>query len=252
MEIKGQAAIVTGGASGLGAATARMLAKAGARVTILDRDGDAAARVASDIGALGLGCDVTDGEGVAQALDQARAAHGIERILVQCAGIGTAKRIVGKDGPMALEAFQKVIQVNLIGSFNVLRLSAAAMTAAAPLNTGERGVIVMTASVAAYDGQLGQAAYAASKGGIVALTLPAAREFAPRGVRVATIAPGLFATPLLEELPDDVRAQIIKDIPLGRLGTPGEYAEMVGAIVANGYLSGEVIRLDGALRLPPR
>jgi NAD(P)-dependent dehydrogenase (short-subunit alcohol dehydrogenase family) len=229
-----------------------MLAKAGAKVTILDRDGDAAARVAGDIGALGLGCDVTDGEGVAQALDQARAAHGVERILVQCAGIGTAKRIVGKEGPMALEAFQKVIQVNLIGSFNVLRLSAAAMTAAAPLNTGERGVIVMTASVAAYDGQLGQAAYAASKGGIVALTLPAAREFAPRGVRVATIAPGLFATPLLEELPDDVRAQIIKDIPLGRLGTPGEYAEMVGAIVANGYLSGEVIRLDGALRLPPR
>jgi NAD(P)-dependent dehydrogenase (short-subunit alcohol dehydrogenase family) len=252
MDIKGQAAVVTGGASGLGAATARMLAKAGAKVTILDRDGDAAARVAGDIGALGLGCDVTDGEGVAQALDQARAAHGVERILVQCAGIGTAKRIVGKEGPMALEAFQKVIQVNLIGSFNVLRLSAAAMTAAAPLNTGERGVIVMTASVAAYDGQLGQAAYAASKGGIVALTLPAAREFAPRGVRVATIAPGLFATPLLEELPDDVRAQIIKDIPLGRLGTPGEYAEMVGAIVANGYLSGEVIRLDGALRLPPR
>ncbi|MCF8480333.1 MAG: SDR family NAD(P)-dependent oxidoreductase [Rhodospirillum sp.] len=257
MQIEGQAAIVTGGASGLGAATARMLAEAGAKVTILDRAGEEAAKVAATIGGLGLGCDVTDGEGVALALEQARSAHGVERILIQCAGIGTAKRIVGKQGPMDLADFEKVIKVNLIGSFNVLRLSAAAMTATDPLETGERGVvergvIIMTASVAAYDGQLGQAAYAASKGGIVSLTLPAAREFAPRGVRVATIAPGLFATPLLEELPDEVRAQIIKDIPLGRLGRPEEFAELVRACVINSYLSGEVIRLDGVLRLPPR
>ncbi|WP_413206056.1 SDR family NAD(P)-dependent oxidoreductase [Rhodospirillum sp. A1_3_36] len=252
MQIDGLAAVVTGGASGLGAATARMLAGAGAKVTILDRNGEEAAKVAAPLGGLGLGCDVTDGEGVAAALEQARSAHGVERILVQCAGIGTAKRIVGKQGPMDLADFEKVIKVNLIGSFNVLRLSAAAMTATPPLENGERGVIIMTASVAAYDGQLGQAAYAASKGGIVSLTLPAAREFAPRGVRVATIAPGLFATPLLEELPDEVRGQIIKDIPLGRLGTPEEYAELVRACVVNSYLSGEVIRLDGVLRLPPR
>ncbi len=252
MKLEGLTAVVTGGASGLGAATARRLAAEGVRVAVLDRDGDAAAAVGSEVGGLGLACDVTESDAVQTALDTARATLGTERILVNCAGIGTARRIVSKQGPMALEDFEKVIRVNLIGTFNVLRLSAAAMTRTDPLENGERGVVLMTASVAATDGQIGQAAYAASKGGIAALTLPAAREFASHGVRVVTIAPGLFDTPLLQELPDDVRTEIIRTIPLGRLGAPEDFAELVRACITNPYLSGELIRLDGALRLPPR
>ncbi len=195
MVLHGQAAVVTGGGSGPGAATAALLARAGCRVAVLDINRDAAAASASRFGGIGVACDVADAATAEAALAEARAAHGVERLLVNCAGIGTAGRIVGRDGPLALAAFERVIRVNLIGSFNMLRLSAAAMSALDPLDEGERGVIVNTASIAAYDGQVGQAAYSASKGGVVSMTLPAARELARAGVRVMTVAPGLFHTP---------------------------------------------------------
>jgi NAD(P)-dependent dehydrogenase (short-subunit alcohol dehydrogenase family) len=253
MNPSGSAAVVTGGASGLGAGTARALAAAGARVAILDRDGERAAAVAAEIGGSAHACDVADETTVAAALDEARERHGDPRILVNCAGIGTAKRVIGRDGPMPLADFERVIRVNLIGTFNVIRLAASRMAALAPLDDGERGVVVQTASVAAFDGQLGQAAYAASKGGIVALTLPLAREFAQFGIRVLTVAPGLFATPLLGELPADVQAGLAASIPFPkRLGSAGDYADFVLSLVRNGYVNGETIRLDGALRLPPR
>lgn len=252
MRADGLTAIVSGGASGLGEATARALAAAGAKVAVLDRNGDGAKALGAELGGIGLACDITDPQGAAEALATVRAALGVERILINCAGIGTAKRIVGRDGPMPLEAFSTVVGVNLIGSFNMLRLSAAAMAGLPVLDTGERGVIVMTASVAAFEGQLGQTAYAASKAGICGLTLPAARELTPQGIRVMTIAPGLFSTPLLAELPDDVRAGLESAIPVGRLGFPEEFAALVESCVANPFLSGEVIRLDGAMRLPPR
>lgn len=252
MQIKDAAAIVAGGGSGLGAATAQALAKAGAKVAVLDRNGEAAAKVADSFGGVGLGCDITSETETLAALEKAAESHGTERILVNCAGIGTAKRISGRDGAMPQKDFEKVVQVNLFGSFNLLRLSASRMMASELTDSGERGVLIMTASVAAFDGQLGQAAYAASKAGVVGLTLPAARELTPKGIRVVTIAPGLFSTPLLLELPDEVRAGLEQSIPAGRLGWPEEYASMALSCIENSYLSGETIRLDGALRLPPR
>ncbi len=253
MRIAGQAAIVTGGASGLGAATARLLAREGARVGLLDLDGAKAELVAREIGGAGLACDVADADATAGALVEMRARIGPARLLVNCAGIGRAKRIVGKGGPMPLAEFADVVRVNLIGSFNMLRLAAAEMSALEPLDEGERGVIVSTASIAAFEGQVGQAAYAASKGGIAAMTLPAARELAQFGIRVMAIAPGLFRTPMLEQLPPEIQASLGASIPFPkRLGEPDEFARLVAAIVANPSLNGEVIRLDGALRLPPR
>src|SRR5215831_4503327 len=253
MDIAGQAAIVTGGASGLGAATARALAAAGAKVAVLDVNETAAAAVASEIGGLAAACDVTSSEDVEAALKTAAAAHGPARILVNCAGIGPPKRIVGRDGPMPLGEFERVIRVNLIGTFNCLRLTAASMLALDPLADGERGVIVSTASVAAFEGQIGQAAYSASKGGVAALTMPAAREFAQFGIRVLAIAPGIFRTPMMHALPQEAQDSLGASVPFPkRLGEPGEFAELVLHIVRNRYLNGEVIRLDGALRMAPR
>jgi NAD(P)-dependent dehydrogenase (short-subunit alcohol dehydrogenase family) len=253
MRLDGQAAIVTGGASGLGAATARRLASGGCRVALLDINQAAAEAQARQIGGIGIACDVADAPSAEAAVAKARDAHGPARLLVNCAGVGTAGRIVGRDGPIDLAAFERVIRINLIGSFNLLRLAAADMTPLAPLEEGERGVIVNTASIAAYEGQVGQAAYAASKAGIIGMTLPAAREFARFGVRVMTIAPGLFHTPMVEALPPDVQRSLGEGIPFPqRLGTPDEYAALVEHIVANRFLNGETIRLDGALRMPPR
>lgn len=253
MDANGQAAIVTGGGSGLGAAVAELLAKAGAKVTALDVNADAAKAVAQRIGGMGLACDVTSEEQAVAALAKAAEAHGPARILVNCAGIGVARRILGKEGPHGLEAFERVIKVNLIGSFNMLRLAAAEMAKLEPLADGERGVVISTASVAAYEGQIGQAAYAASKGGIVSMTLPAARELAQFGIRVLAIAPGLFLTPLLQNLPAEAQASLGASIPFPkRLGLPAEFADLVLTCVRNLALNGEVIRLDGALRLPPR
>ena len=253
MKLQGIAAIVSGGASGLGAATAHALAAAGANVAVFDVAAERAQSVAADIDGLAFECDVTDAKSAETAVAGAKAKHGAARILVNCAGIGRAKRIVGKDGPMALDEFTRVIQVNLIGTFNLMRLAASEMSKLDPLEDGERGVIVSTASVAAFEGQVGQAAYAASKGGIAALTLPAARELAQFGVRVMAIAPGLFLTPMLQELPAEIQASLGASIPFPkRLGKPEEFAQLVLHIVGNTSLNGEVIRLDGALRLPPR
>ncbi|MGH7040655.1 MAG: SDR family NAD(P)-dependent oxidoreductase [Acetobacteraceae bacterium] len=253
MDLNGQAVLVTGGGSGLGAATAAALAAAGARVAVLDRNGPAAAAVAVRIGGHAATVDVTDPAGAEAALAGAEAALGPPRLLVNCAGIGTAGRIVGRDGPLALTAFSQVIAVNLIGTFNMLRLVAARMSTLDPGPDGERGVIVNTASVAAYEGQIGQAAYAASKAGVIGLTLPAARELARAGIRVMTIAPGLIETPMFNGLPDDVRQGLAASVPFpSRLGQPEEYAALVLHIVANRFLNGETIRLDGALRMAPR
>jgi NAD(P)-dependent dehydrogenase (short-subunit alcohol dehydrogenase family) len=253
MLIKGHAAIVTGGGSGLGAPTARALAGAGAKVALLDINDKAAGAVASEIGGLAVHCNVADAASAETAIGKARAAHGAARILINCAGIGPAARIVGRDGPMALDAFRQVIEINLIGSFNLMRLAAADMIGLEPLPDGERGIIISTASVAAYEGQIGQAAYSASKGGIVALTMPAAREFARSGIRVNTIAPGLFATPLLLGMPQPVQDSLAASVPFpSRFGAPEEYAKLVLHIVDNAMLNGETIRLDGALRMAPK
>ncbi len=253
MKVDGLAAIVTGGASGLGAATGRALADAGARVALLDLNESAAAEVAGEIGGIALGCDVSDAASGEAAVARAAEAHGPARILVNCAGIAPAARIVGRNGPASLEAYAKVIQVNLIGSFNMMRLVAAGALALEPLEGGERGVIISTASVAAYEGQIGQAAYASSKAGVVGLTLPAAREFASSGIRVCAIAPGIFETPMLRGLPQEVQDSLGASVPFpSRLGRPEEYAMLVMAIIANPMLNGEVIRLDGALRMQPR
>src|SRR6266550_5344650 len=253
MDVRGQAALVTGGGSGLGGATALALAEAGAKVAVLDVNEAGAREIAGKIGGIAIKCDVTDPDGAAAAIKQARDKHGVPRVLVNCAGIGTAKRILGRDGPMPLEEFDRVIRVNLIGSFNMMRLAAADMAALAPLEDGERGIIISTASVAAFEGQIGQAAYAASKGGIVALTLPAAREFARSGIRVNTIAPGLFATPLLLGMPQPVQESLAASVPFpSRFGTPEEYAKLVLHIIDNAMLNGETIRLDGALRMAPK
>ncbi|CAG1013930.1 3-hydroxyacyl-CoA dehydrogenase / 3-hydroxy-2-methylbutyryl-CoA dehydrogenase [Burkholderiaceae bacterium] len=254
MNIHGQSAIVTGGASGLGAATARELARRGAKVAVLDRNADGATALAAEIGGIGLACDITSTDSVVQALAAAREAHGSARILMNIAGIGTARRIVGKDGsPAPLEDFQRVVNVNLVGTYNVTRLAVAEMIKLDALADGERGVIVCTASVAAFDGQVGQEAYAASKGGLVSMTLPLARDLAQFGVRVCTIAPGLFLTPLLAELPQPVQESLAASIPFPkRLGKPEEFAHLAASIVENLSLNGEVIRLDGALRMAPR
>lgn len=254
MDIQGKAALVTGGGSGLGEATARELARLGAQVAVLDVNLDNAQRVAADIGGLALACDVTRPDSVQAAIEAAAAAHGPARILMQIAGIGTAKRVVGKDGNAApLEDFVKVINVNLVGTYNVARLFAAACAKLEPLDDGERGVMVFTASVAAYDGQVGQQAYSASKAGVVGMTLPMARDLAQHGIRVCTIAPGLFATPLMQQLPEPVQASLAASIPFPRrLGKPEEFAELACHIVRNSHLNGETIRLDGALRMAPR
>jgi len=254
MNIEGQAAIVTGGGSGLGAQTARELARRGARVTVLDINGDAAKAVAAEIGGIAVRCDITDSASVEAALVAATEAHGPVRLLMNVAGIGSARRIVGKDGKAApLEDFRRVVEINLIGTYNVTRLVAAQMAALAPLADGERGVIVNTASVAAFDGQVGQEAYAASKGGVVSMTLPMARDLAQHGIRVVTIAPGLFMTPLMNELPEAVQASLAASIPFPkRLGKPEEFAHLAASIVENIALNGETIRLDGALRMAPR
>jgi NAD(P)-dependent dehydrogenase (short-subunit alcohol dehydrogenase family) len=244
---------VTGGGSGLGAATATRLAAAGAKVALLDVDANAARAVAGKTGALAIVCDVADPDATAAALAQARAAHGPAHILINCAGIAPAKRIVGRDGPMPLTDFERVIKVNLIGTFNAMRLAAADMIPLAPLADGERGVIVSTASVAAYEGQTGQAAYAASKGGVAALVLPAARELAQFGIRACGIAPGIFATPMLQALPNEARESLAASVTFPKaLGQPEQFADLVLHILENRYLNGEVIRIDGALRMAAR
>lgn len=254
MRIDGAGAIVFGGASGLGAATARRLAADGARVLVADLDEARARTVAGELGGEAIGCDVTDPDGVQAAVQRAAALteRGL-RVMVTCAGIGTVTKLIGREGPTELEAFARVIGVNLIGTINALRLSAAAMVDAPPEDDGERGVCVCTASIAAYDGQIGQVAYAASKGGVVGLTLPVARELARSGVRMMTIAPGVFETPMLAGLPPAAQDALGAAIPYpSRLGRPAEYAELVAHIAGNRMLNGEVIRLDGALRMPPR
>jgi len=257
MNLTGQAALVTGAGSGLGEAVARALAAQGVRVALLDINEAGARRVADEIGAdraLALRCDITDTASVTAALDAATAAQGPARILMNVAGIGTARRIVQRDGsPAPLEDFERVVRINLIGTYNMTRLAVSRIAALEPLADGERGVVVNTASVAAFDGQVGQEAYAASKGGIVGMTLPLARDLAQFGVRVCTIAPGLFATPLMKELPEEVQQTLAAAIPFPkRLGLPEEFAALAAHIVANGHLNGEVIRLDGALRMAPR
>ena len=250
MQLNKIPAIVTGGASGLGAATAKALAAAGAKVAVLDMNFSLAQKVAEEIGGIAIACNVADEVSAKNAIKEQKEKYGVARVLVNCAGIGTSGRIVGKNGPMSLDDFSKVINVNLIGSFNMMRLAAAEMITTEPLADGERGVIISTASVAAYEGQIGQAAYAASKGGIVSLTLPAAREFAQFGIRVNTIAPGLFLTPLLEGLSDEAKQSLSLAIPFPkRLGAAHEYAKLVSHIVDNNYINGEVIRIDGALRM---
>ncbi|HLI10416.1 MAG TPA: SDR family NAD(P)-dependent oxidoreductase [Alphaproteobacteria bacterium] len=250
MDVGGHAAIVTGGGSGLGAETARYLAKAGAKVAVLDVNMPGAEAVAKETGGLALHCDVSDAKSAEAAVAAARAKHGAARVLVNCAGIAPAARIVGKDGPMPLADFARVVNVNLIGSFNMMRLAAADMMTLPPLDEGERGVVISTASVAAFEGQIGQAAYAASKGGIVALTLPAAREFARSGIRILAIAPGLLGTPLLLNMPQQVQESLAAQVPFPRrFGHPHEYARLCLHIIENVLLNGEVIRLDGAMRM---
>lgn len=254
MNIQGHAALVTGGGSGLGEATARELARLGAKVAVLDLNLENAQRVAADIGGVAVPCNVSDEASMQAAIETAAAAHGPARILMQIAGIGSAKRVVGKDGNAApLADFARVINVNLIGTYNAARLFAAACAKLEPMDDGERGVMVFTASVAAFDGQVGQQAYSASKAGVVGMTLPMARDLAQHGIRVCTIAPGLFATPLMKELPEPVQESLAKSIPFpNRLGKPEEFAQLAAHIVSNGHLNGEVIRLDGALRMAPR
>jgi NAD(P)-dependent dehydrogenase (short-subunit alcohol dehydrogenase family) len=255
VEVEGTGALVAGGASGLGEATARSLVEAGATVTIADLNAEKGEALAAELGAGAsfVQADVADEAAISAAVEQAASAGGGLRISVCCAGIGWAERVAHKGGPHNLELFSNVVKVNLIGTFNVLRLVAAAMSENEPDQEGERGVCVNTASIAAYDGQIGQVAYSASKGGIVGMTLPAARDMASRGVRVVTIAPGLFDTPLLAALPEEHRAALGAGIPFpSRLGRPEEYAKLVGQIVANPMLNGETIRLDGALRMPPK
>jgi NAD(P)-dependent dehydrogenase (short-subunit alcohol dehydrogenase family) len=255
MKITGSTIVVTGGASGLGRATAESLAAAGGRVAIIDLARQPGPEVAAGIGgdALWVPADVTSAEEMAGALDAVAARLGAVHVLVNCAGIGTAEKTWGKRGPAELAAFTRVIQVNLIGTFNAIRLAAAHMARNEPNAEGERGVVINTASVAAFDGQIGQAAYSASKGGIVGMTLPIARDLAEVGIRVCTIAPGLFDTPLMATLPEAARASLAKQVPFpARLGHPAEYAALARHIIENAMLNGETIRLDGAIRMQPR
>ena len=255
MRIEGSSALVTGGASGLGAATVRRLTQGGAKVVIADLNAETGEALASELGgqAVFVKTDVTSESSLQAAVQTAVERHGGLHINVNCAGVGIAVKVLGRDGPHDLDLFTKVIQVNLIGTFNALRLAAAAMVNNQPNEEGERGVIILTASVAAFEGQIGQAAYSASKGGIVGLTLPVARELARSGIRVLAIAPGLFDTPLLAALPEEARLSLGQQVPFPpRLGRPAEYAQLVQAIVENPMLNGETIRLDGAIRMQPR
>ena len=255
MELDGVHALVAGGASGLGAATARELRRRGARVAVIDLDGDKASALAAELGegAVAHRADVTGEADVEAAVRRAVDALGPLRLAVSCAGIGWAERTVTRDGPANLQPFETVVRINLIGTYNVLRLAAAAMAGNDPNADGERGAVVMTASAAAFDGQIGQTAYSASKGGVVALTLPAARDLSRLGVRVCTIAPGLFDTPLLALLPEDQRQKLGEGVPFpARLGRPEEFALLACHIAENPMLNGETIRLDGALRMPPK
>ncbi len=253
MDVKGHAALVTGGGSGLGAATAAALAAAGAKVALLDINHDAAKAHAAKIGGIAIKCDVADSDSAVAAVKEAREQHGVARVLINCAGIGTPKKILGKDGPQPLADFDRIIRINLIGSFNLMRLMAADLQNAEALADGERGVIISTASVAAYEGQIGQAAYAASKGGIVGLTLPAARELAQFGIRVLAIAPGIFLTPMLLGLSEEVQRSLAASVPFPKLlGKPEQYASLAMQMIQNSYLNGEVVRIDGALRMAPK
>jgi len=253
MQIKNSVFLVTGGASGLGEATARMATENGGKVVLVDLNAERGEKLAKEIGGRFIKTDVTSEADGKAAVALAQKEFGGLHVLVNCAGIGTAERTVGKDGPHNLAHFTKVIGINLIGSFNMIRLAAAAMIAAGPNASGERGVIVNTASVAAFDGQIGQAAYSASKGGIVGMTLPIARDLSRNGIRVNTIAPGLFETPLLAGLPKDAQESLAKQVPFpSRLGKPSEYAQLVRAIVENEMLNAETVRLDGAIRMAPK
>lgn len=253
MRIEGHTGIVTGGGSGLGAATAKHLASLGAKVAIFDLDTDRGASIASEIGGIVKKVDVSDAAAVGAAVDEVAAELGAPRIAVNCAGIGLAARIIGRENKLSIDLFEKTVKVNLFGTYNVLSHTARHMTELEPLEDGERGVVINTASVAWQDGQLGQAAYAASKGAIASMCLPAARELAQFGIRVMAIAPGLFHTPMMEGLPEEVTDKIIANIPFPkRLGTAQEYALLAEQIISNPYLNGTTIRLDGAVRLPQR
>jgi NAD(P)-dependent dehydrogenase (short-subunit alcohol dehydrogenase family) len=253
MQVATQSALVAGGGSGIGAAVARHLAGLGARIAVLDINLDGAKSVAAEVGGAAFACDIASAESAEQAIAAARGAHGPARILVNCAGILSPGRILGKDGPMALDAFRHVIEVNLIGAFNLLRLAAADMAVLSPLADGERGVIVNTSSIAAYEGQIGQIAYATSKAGMAGMTLPAARDLARHGIRVLSVAPGLVATPMLTGLPQDMQDALAASIPFPqRLADPSEVARLVQHMIENVMLNGEVVRLDGALRMPPK
>jgi NAD(P)-dependent dehydrogenase (short-subunit alcohol dehydrogenase family) len=254
MDIRGAGAVVSGGASGLGEATCRMLAGAGATVTIADIDADRGAALASELGGAFVRCDVTDEEQVDAAVERAAGGDAPLRIAVACAGIGWASRLIGRDGsPHALEPYERVVAVNLVGTFNLWRVAASAMARSEPLESGERGVLVGTASVAASEGQIGQVSYAAAKAGVIGMTLPAARDLSPVGIRVCTVAPGLFDTPIFGQLPDEQRQALAKDVVFPkRLGTADEFARLVQAICEISYLNGETIRLDGALRMAPK
>jgi NAD(P)-dependent dehydrogenase (short-subunit alcohol dehydrogenase family) len=254
MDIQRAGAIISGGASGLGEATARTLAAAGAVVTIADLNAERGKALADELGGVFAETDVSDETSVQSAVDAAVDTGTPLRVAVSCAGIGWVSRVIGRDGsPHALGPYRKLVEVNLIGTFNLMRLAASAIARTEPLEDGGRGVIVNTASVAAFEGQIGQIAYSATKGGVVGMTLPAARDLAPVGIRVCTIAPGLFDTPLLGQLPDDQRQALAKDVIFPkRLGAPVEYGNLVRAIIENGYFNGEVFRLDGGLRMPPK
>jgi NAD(P)-dependent dehydrogenase (short-subunit alcohol dehydrogenase family) len=253
MQIATQSALVAGGGSGIGAAVARHLSGLGAKVAVLDVNREGAEAVVQACGGLALACDIASAESAEGAIAAARGAHGPARILVNCAGILSPGRILGKDGPLPLEAFRRVIEVNLIGAFNLLRLAAADMAKLDPLTDGERGIIVNTSSIAAYEGQIGQIAYATSKAGMAGMTLPAARDLARHGIRVLSVAPGLVATPMLTNLPQETQDALAQSIPFPqRLADPDEVARLVQHMIENVMLNGEVIRLDGALRMPPK
>ncbi|PKR56479.1 SDR family NAD(P)-dependent oxidoreductase [Thalassospira lohafexi] len=253
MQVKGSIAIVTGAASGLGAATAEVLANAGAKLAVFDLNEDGAKATAQKLGGVGFGVDVSDAASVETAVAEVVKTMGRPSILVNCAGILQGERIVGREGPADLEAFSRVISVNLIGTFNMMRVAATAMSSNEPGPSGERGVVINTASIAAYEGQIGQAAYAASKGGVASMTLPAARELARHGIRVVSIAPGMFGTPMVTALPDEMQEALASNIPFPkRLGDPHEYGRLALHICENQMINGETIRIDGAVRLEPK